>query len=114
MAWRSSGHPLRTGFLELVHTAGVVEQIAGNGGISILWVVLCLLASLSRRQNTDVDYQSKARLWRSCNCVVRGFHSAGVYYDSGYFTIYGALYLLSLFLAVGVTIRMRRTIETIA
>jgi hypothetical protein len=30
---------------------------------------------------------------------------------SGYFTIYGALYLLSLFLAVGVTIRMRGTIE---
>ena len=32
--------------------------------------------------------------------------------EKGFFTIYGAFYLLSLFLAMGVTIRMRATLES--
>jgi membrane-bound metal-dependent hydrolase YbcI (DUF457 family) len=72
------------------------------------------LASLARRQNTDAGYQSRARVWAIIQFVLFGvFTILAFTMTSGYFTIHGALYLLSLFLAVGVTIRMRETIETI-
>jgi membrane-bound metal-dependent hydrolase YbcI (DUF457 family) len=71
-----------------------------------------LLAVLARRQHTDVDYQPKARLWAIIQFVLFVvFTILAFAIPSGYFTIYGALYLLSLILAVGVTIRMRETIE---
>jgi membrane-bound metal-dependent hydrolase YbcI (DUF457 family) len=71
-----------------------------------------LLAVLARRQNTDIDYRPKARLWAIIQFVLFVVFTVLAFtMTSGYFTIYGALYLLSLLLAVGVSIRMRETIE---
>lgn len=70
------------------------------------------LAAMARHARTDLDYMRRLRLW----IVVQGalfvlFTGLVFVMDSGFMTIYGAVYLLALFLAIAVTIRMRDTIE---
>jgi membrane-bound metal-dependent hydrolase YbcI (DUF457 family) len=74
-----------------------------------------LLGRSARLQGTDSEYLSKLRIWT----VIQGFlfviFLVLVYtMQSGFMTPYGAVYLLSLGLAFGVTIRMRETIESAA
>ena len=73
-----------------------------------------LLGSLARRQNTDTGHQSTSRLWVYVQFVLFIiftilFFSIGT--DGIQYTIFGALYLLSVIFAIVITIRMRRTIE---
>jgi len=73
-----------------------------------------LLASLARRQKTDEDYAPQVR--GQGNIQIALFILFTILFflpQLGVRTIYGALYLLSLFFAIGVTIRMRNTIETL-
>ena len=91
-----------------------LDKLLITGEFLAFGLFFALLAALARRQNTDVDYQSKAWLWAIIQFVLFViFTFLAFIWTSGYFTIYGALYLVSLILAVGVTIRMRRTIEMI-
>src|SRR5581483_6144597 len=72
-----------------------------------------LLASLARRQKTDEDYAPQVR--GQGNIQIALFILFTILFflpQLGVRTIYGALYLLSLFFAIGVTLRMRKTIET--
>ena len=92
-----------------------LERLLNTGEFLAFGLFFALLALLARRQNTDVDYQSKVRLWAIIQFVLFAvFTFLAFTMTSGYFRIYGALYLLSLFFAIGVTIRMRETIETTA
>ena len=71
-----------------------------------------LLASTARKQNTDGGYLPKLRLWTWIQGILFVVFMVMVYtMDSGFMTIFGAVYLLSLGLAFGVTIRMRNTVE---
>lgn len=91
-----------------------LDKLLITGEFLAFGLFFTLLAALARRQNTDVDYQSKAWLWAIIQFVLFViFTFLAFTWTSEYFTIYGALYLVSLILAVGVTIRMRRTIEMI-
>jgi membrane-bound metal-dependent hydrolase YbcI (DUF457 family) len=71
-----------------------------------------VLASLSRKYQTDTGYQSRLRTWTIVQFVLFAIFTVMVYVmDKGFMTIYGAIYLLSLFLAFGIVIRMRKTVE---
>jgi membrane-bound metal-dependent hydrolase YbcI (DUF457 family) len=68
----------------------------------------------SRKRGTDGDYRKTLRVWMIVEAILFVVFTVLVYVlESGFMTPYGALYLLSLFLAIGVTVRMRRTVEAI-
>jgi membrane-bound metal-dependent hydrolase YbcI (DUF457 family) len=74
-----------------------------------------LLAYTARKRDTDGDYLPKLRIWTWVQGVLFAVFMVMVYMmESGFMTIFGAVYLLSLGLAFGITIRMRDTIEAIA
>ena len=75
---------------------------------------LLLLASTARKRNTDSDYLSKLRVWTWVQGVLFLAFMVMVFtMESGFLTIFGAVYLLSLGLVFGITIRMRETVEAI-
>jgi membrane-bound metal-dependent hydrolase YbcI (DUF457 family) len=74
-----------------------------------------LLASTARKYSTNGNYLSKLRIWTWVQGILFLLFLFLVYsMDSGFMTIFGAIYLLSLGLAFGITIRMRDTIEAFA
>jgi membrane-bound metal-dependent hydrolase YbcI (DUF457 family) len=74
-----------------------------------------MLVSLARRSNTDTAYLPRLRFWVVAQFILFALFTVLAFtMTSGYFTIYGVLYLLSLFLAFGISIRMRKTIEMLA
>lgn len=73
-----------------------------------------LLASTARKRNTDEDYLPKLRIWTWVQGILFVIFLVLVFtMETGFMTIFGAVYLLSLGLAFGVTIRMRDTVEAI-
>ena len=71
-----------------------------------------LLYSLARKYKTDQNHQKILLVWAIIQAVLFVVFTALVYTMSkGFTTINGAVYLLSLFLAIGVTIRARKTVE---
>jgi membrane-bound metal-dependent hydrolase YbcI (DUF457 family) len=74
-----------------------------------------LLASTARKRSTDQDFLSKLRVWTWIQGILSVAFLVMVFtMESGFLTIFGAVYLLSLGLAFGITIRIRETIEAIA
>lgn len=74
-----------------------------------------LLASTARKKNTDTEYLPKLRIWTWVQGVLFVVFLVMVYtMESGFMTIFGAVYLLSLGLAFWITIRMRNTVEALA
>ncbi len=80
----------------------------------LIAVFFLLLASLARKQGTDGDFLKKLKGWIWFQLALFLIFLVLVYTWDGYFIPYGAMYILSLGLALGVTIRMRDTIEAIA
>jgi hypothetical protein len=72
------------------------------------------LASIAQKQNTDEDFLPKLRIWTWVQGILFIVFLVMVFtIESGFMTIFGAVYLLSLGLAFGITIRMRNTVEAI-
>ena len=70
------------------------------------------LAIMARETHTNANFNRKLRFWTMIEGTLFIIFTVLLFVMSGGFmTIYGIVYLLSLFLAVGVTIRMRNTIE---
>jgi membrane-bound metal-dependent hydrolase YbcI (DUF457 family) len=73
------------------------------------------LEGIAHRRNTDQEYLGKLRIWTWIQAALFVVFTVLVYVmQKGFMTPYGAVYLLSLALAVGVTIRMRKTVEAVA
>jgi len=71
-----------------------------------------LLYSLARKYKTNQDYQKVLLVWTILQAVLFVVFTILVYSMSkGFTTVNGVAYLLSLFLAIGVTIRVRKTVE---
>lgn len=71
-----------------------------------------LLVTVGRKQKTDEDFLPKLRTYAYVQFGLFALVSAaGFVMQKGFMTIYGLLYLLSLFFAIAMTIRMRKTIE---
>jgi membrane-bound metal-dependent hydrolase YbcI (DUF457 family) len=70
------------------------------------------LSTLARRQGTDLEYLRRLRTWTWLEFDLFLIFTALVFFlQKGFMTPYGLVYLLSLGLAIGVVIRMRKTIE---
>lgn len=73
-----------------------------------------LLYFLARKYKTDQDYQKMLLAWTTLQAALFIVFTVLVYTMSkGFTTINGAVYLFSLFLAIGVTIRARKTVEAL-
>jgi membrane-bound metal-dependent hydrolase YbcI (DUF457 family) len=73
------------------------------------------LANIARKQNTDQEYLGKLNAWTWLQSALFVVFTLLVYVmQTGLMTPYGVVYLLSLGLAIGVTIRMRKTVEAVA
>jgi membrane-bound metal-dependent hydrolase YbcI (DUF457 family) len=74
-----------------------------------------LLDVTSRRRGTDHGFLRRLRMWTAVQSVLFLVLTVLVYtMERGFMTLHGALYLLSLGLAFGVTIRMQKTVEAVA
>ncbi len=74
-----------------------------------------LLAATARKRNTNQDYLPTLRIWTWVQGVLFLVFLVPVYtMGAGFMTIYGVVYLLSLGLAFGVTLRMKDTVEAAA
>jgi membrane-bound metal-dependent hydrolase YbcI (DUF457 family) len=74
-----------------------------------------LLDVTARKRGTDGDYLRTLRIWVSVQGALFAVFTVLVYtMETGFMIPFGALYLLSLGLATGVTIRMRKTVEATA
>ncbi len=87
------------------------------GEFLMLGLYFLLLGSLARRQQTDREHQAGLQIWMYVELALF-FLFTLLFFVIGAkglpYTIFGALYLLSLILAFVLTIRMRRTVETIS
>ena len=73
------------------------------------------LSTLARRQGTDLEYLRRLRTWTWLEFDLFVIFTALVFFlQKGFMTPYGLVYLLSLGLAIGVTIRMRNTVDAMA
>lgn len=74
-----------------------------------------LLASLAGKQGTNQDYAGKARVFAYIQFALFALFTILFFAVKMKLlaTIFGALYLLSMFYAIGITIRMRNTVETL-
>ena len=72
------------------------------------------LGVLARRQGTNLDRLGSLRVWTAVQLILFLVFLILVYtLDSGFVTIYGAVYLLTLGLAFALTIQMRQTLERV-
>ena len=70
------------------------------------------LAGLARKQGTNLGRIKSLRVWTAVQSILFLIFLILVYImKSGFMTIFGAVYLLSLGLAFAITIQMRQTIE---
>ncbi len=82
--------------------------------VELLFFALFFLTldSMARKQGSDLRYLGKLRIWTGLEGVLFLVFLVLVYtLSKGFMTIFGAVYLLSLGLAIGIAIRMRTTIE---
>ena len=76
---------------------------------------LWLLGTWARKQNTDSEFANTHRVWMWLEFALFVIFTPLTYImTKGYLTIFGALYLFSLFMTFFVTIRMRKTVEAAA
>lgn len=76
-----------------------------------------LLASLSQRQNTDSEHQRSSTIWAYIEFALF-IVFAVLFFRMGaeglQYTIFGALYLISMIVAIVMTIQMRKTVESLS
>jgi membrane-bound metal-dependent hydrolase YbcI (DUF457 family) len=78
-------------------------------------IYLSVLGTWARRQNTDSEFLNKNRGWMWLEFALFVIFTPLAYVmTKGYLTIFGALYLFSLFMTFFVTIRMRKTVQSVA
>ncbi|HMN00898.1 MAG TPA: metal-dependent hydrolase [Anaerolineales bacterium] len=76
---------------------------------------LLALGSWARKAGTDGEFMGKHRMWMWLEFALFAIFTPLVYImTKGFLTVFGALYLFSLFMTFFVTIRMRKTVETAA
>jgi membrane-bound metal-dependent hydrolase YbcI (DUF457 family) len=78
-----------------------------------LGLYLWALGSWARKSNTDNGFMNKHRMWMWLEFALFVIFTPPAYImTKGFLTIFGALYLFSLFMTFFVTIRMRKTVES--
>lgn len=76
---------------------------------------LWALGTWARKAGTDGDFMKTHRIWLIVEAALFAVFTPLAYImTKGFLTIYGALYLFSIFMVFFVTIRMRKTVEAAA
>lgn len=94
-----------------------LKIVLDTGEFLAFGLYFLLLSSLARQQNTDREHQRSSTVWAYVQfalfilftILLFSVGSTGLPY-----IVFGALYLLSIVLALVVTIQMRKTIETLS
>ena len=84
--------------------------------VEFLFIALYFLSLdwTARKRGTDAGFLGKLRIWTGVMLLLFVVFTILVYtMEKGFMTPYGALYLVALGVAIGVTIRMRDTVEAI-
>lgn len=93
-----------------------LKIILDTGEFLAFGLYFLVLGSLARRQNTDPKHRGPTSLWAYIEFALFVLFTA-LFFNMGVqgltYTIFGALYLLSMILTILVTIQMRRTVESI-
>ena len=93
---------------------GLWMKLMDPAELLFLALFFFMLFTSGRKRNTDGSFRKTLLLWAGIQAgLFVAFTVLAFSMSKGFQTIFGAVYLLSLFLAIGVTIRMRKTIETI-
>ena len=93
---------------------GWLDKILMTGEFLAFGLFFMLLASFGKKQDTDQANLPKLRIYAYIQFALFVlFTIAAFVMRQGFTTIYGALYLLSLFFAIAMTFRMSKTIETV-
>ncbi len=97
-------------------TPGWLKILLDTGEFLMFGLYFVLLGSLARKQNTDVERQRSPGMWAFLQFALFILFTL-MFFIMGtkglHYTVYGALYLVSLIIAMIVTVRMRQTIESI-
>jgi membrane-bound metal-dependent hydrolase YbcI (DUF457 family) len=76
---------------------------------------LWALGTWAKKSSTDAEFMGKHRMWMWLEAALFVIFTPLVYImTKGFLTIFGALYLFSIFMTFFVTIRMRKTVEAAA
>jgi membrane-bound metal-dependent hydrolase YbcI (DUF457 family) len=76
-----------------------------------------LLGSLAQRQNTDREHQGSSKIWAYIELALFIVFAALLFSlgaEGLQYTIFGALYLISMIIAIVLTIQMRKTVESLS
>jgi membrane-bound metal-dependent hydrolase YbcI (DUF457 family) len=93
---------------------GWLDILLKTGEFLAFGMFFLFLASIGTKQKTDEIFLPKLRTYAYIQFgLFILFSIAGFVMQKGFMTIYGALYLLSLFFAIGISIRMKKTIEVV-
>jgi hypothetical protein len=104
----SLAYPLELNFWSWFSVPAWLENLLSTAEFLAFGLFFWMLVWIAAKNGTDKDYQPRARLWAYLMFGLFVIFTIMAFtMSSGWFTIYGGLYLLALFLAVGVTIRMK-------
>ena len=94
-----------------------LKIILDTGEFLAFGLYFFLLGSLARRQNTDTERRGATKTWAYIEFTLFILFTL-LFFMNGAgglpYTIFGALYLVSLILAIVLTVRMRQTVETLS
>jgi len=92
-----------------------LKIVLDTGEFLAFGMYFLLLGSLARRQNTDGERRGSSKAWAYVQLALFLLFTV-LFFTTGTtglpYTIFGGLYLLSIMIAIFVTIQMRKTIET--
>ena len=94
-----------------------LKIILDTGEFLTFGLYFLLLGMLARRQNTDAERQGLPNTWAYIEFALFILFTFLFFYAGAeglQYTIFGALYLLSLIVAIVVTIQMKKTVETLS
>lgn len=93
-----------------------LKIVLDTGEFLAFGLYFLLLGLLARQQNMDTEHQGLSKTWAYVEFVLFIVFTAlffGIGAKGLPYTVFGALYLLSLIVGIVITIRMRRTVESI-
>ena len=94
-----------------------LKMILDTGEFLAFGLYFRLLGSLARRQNTDTERRGAIKIWAYIEFALFILFTLLFFMNGAgglLYTIFGALYLVSLILAIVLTVRMRQTVETLS
>jgi membrane-bound metal-dependent hydrolase YbcI (DUF457 family) len=105
-----------TNFWSWFVTPPWLKILLDTGEFLAFGLYFALLGSLTRRNNTDVERLGSLRIWQYVQFVLFVLFTFLFFVMPTIpllYTIFGALYLVSLIAAMVISIRMRKTLETL-